>query len=206
MRLTLGLGAMLLWAATAQAQIYKWVDAKGVTHYSDQAPTTGEKVETKTFAGAPTVDLPYALAEAVRAAPVTLYTTSQCDACNQGRTMLQARGIPFSEKTVNTNDDIARLKQAGSAGQLPFLVVGRARLTGFEAGAWHGALTEASYPTERLLPSNYQYPLAEAAAPPRGPTPEEQARAAARAAAALAAEEASKKRLPPVNAAPAFQF
>ena len=202
----LGLAAVLLYAASAQAQIYKWVDAKGVTHYSDQAPTTGEKVETKTFGGGPTVDLPFALAEAVRTAPVTFYTTAQCDACNQARNMLQARGIPFSEKTVNTNDDIAKLKQAGSAGQLPFLVVGRAKLTGFEAGAWNAALSDASYPAERLLPSNYQYPLVESAAPPRGPSPEELARTAARAAAVLAAEEAGRKRLPPVNASPDFQF
>ena len=40
--------ALLLGAASgpAHAQIYKWVDAAGKTHYSDQAPATGKNLNT----------------------------------------------------------------------------------------------------------------------------------------------------------------
>lgn len=34
--------AALLWAATAAAQVYKWVDAAGVTHYSQTPPPAGD--------------------------------------------------------------------------------------------------------------------------------------------------------------------
>jgi glutaredoxin len=198
--------------AGASAQMFKWVDDKGVVHYSDTPPPPSQKkVELKSFnGGAAAADLPFELAEAVRNAPATLYTTPQCAACDQGRSLLQARGIPFAEKTVTSKDDQKMLSDAGSAGQLPLLVVGSNKLIGFESAAWTQALSDAAYPAQRMLPTNYQYAKAEPAAPPRAPTPEAQARAAARAgeAAAEAAAEAARRRQPtaPADAPPKFQF
>ena len=37
-------GFALLGAAQVHAQVYKWVDGNGVTHYSDQAPAEGKPV------------------------------------------------------------------------------------------------------------------------------------------------------------------
>ncbi|NRR34272.1 glutaredoxin family protein, partial [Oxalobacteraceae bacterium] len=186
---------------------YKWVDDKGVTHYGDAPPQNAPaktKVEVKSFdTGGGSVDLPFTLAEAVRNRPVTLYTTGQCESCDQARAMLMARGIPFREKTVNSNDDQAALKKAGSKGQLPLLLVGRTRQIGFEQGAWEVLLSDAGYPQQKMLPANYQYPPASPAAPPAQPAADEQGKAAAKAAAD---EEARRRRLPPLNAPPDFQF
>jgi glutaredoxin len=161
--------ALLLCAFGAGAQMYKWTDAKGVVHYSDQPPAAkGAKVETKALpSGARQVELPYTLAEAVRRNPVVLYTTSDCGACDDGRALLTQRGIPFAEKTVKSNDDQQKLKEAGSDGQLPLLTVGRDKRVGFEATAWNEALNNAAYPKQKMLPRNYQYPAAVSAAPPR---------------------------------------
>lgn len=41
-RLLLSALILALAAATAQAQIYRWVDANGKTHYSDAPPATGK--------------------------------------------------------------------------------------------------------------------------------------------------------------------
>ena len=193
---------LLALATTAGAQVYKWKDAKGVTHFSDTPPPPSVgKVELKSFRTGAAPALPFELAEAVKNHPVTLYTTAQCEACDQGRAMLRARGIPFTEKTVFTNADQNALKQAGSAGQLPLLLVGRARQIGFEQGAWDKALNAAAYPSQAMLPNDYQ-----AAAPaPAAPA----ARSAARpdaAAAAAAAEQAWREQLPRPSAAPDFQF
>jgi glutaredoxin len=201
--------ALLLCMAGASAQMFKWVDAKGVVHYSDTPPPPSQKkIEVKPFTGGgPAVELPYALAEAVRNNPVTLYTTADCNACDQARTLLQVRGVPFAEKTVNSNDDQQKLKEAGSPGQLPLLLVGGSKLIGFEAGAWNQALSDADYPAQRILPPTYQNPRAEAAAPPKGPSAQALARAAARAAAAAdAAETARLNREPPPDVPPGFQF
>ncbi|UGQ45342.1 glutaredoxin family protein [Massilia endophytica] len=186
----------------AQAQMYKWKDARGVTHYTDTPPPAA-RAEVKNFATGAPVSLPYELAEPARARPVTLYTTADCAACAEARNMLRARGIPFAEKTVATNEDYAALKRAGSNGQLPLLLVGRSKQIGFEQVAWDTMLTDAGYPLTRVLPQGYQWPSPTPAAPPRQPTEEEKAVAAAKVAAE---EQARLKRKPPVNAPPDFQF
>ena len=201
---------LLLAGAGASAQIYKWVDAKGVTHYSDTPPAS-KQAEVKAYGGktATLVPLPYELARAARAAPVTLYTIAKCKACDDGRALLKARGIPFSEKTVTTAADQEKLKEAGSDGQLPLLVVGRSKLLGFQLEAWNSALTNASYPVKSMLPSRYRYTEAGAAAPvAAGPSPEVLAREAARAAEAeaAAARDAEAREKKKTNTAPAFQF
>ncbi|ELX10452.1 putative glutaredoxin [Janthinobacterium sp. HH01] len=190
----------LLCFGTASAQVYKWVDGKGVTHYSDQPPPpstpTKTKVEVKSFStGVASVELPQELADAVRNRPVTLYTTAQCDGCSNGRAMLMARGIPFHEKTITSVDDQLALKKAGGNGQLPLLLVGRSKLTGFQQNSWDVLLSDAGYPLEKRLPPNYQYPAPVSAAPPPSPVPE----------APRPVEELPKP-LPPVNAPPGFQF
>jgi glutaredoxin len=189
--------ALLLCAAGAQAQMYKWTDAKGVVHFSDQPPAGDAKVETRSFAGgAPQADLPYALAEAARANPVVLYTTPDCAACDEGRALLKQRGIPFAEKTVKSNDDQQKLKQAGSDGQLPLLVVGSNKRVGFEPGAWNEALTGAAYPKQNILPGNYRYAAAAPAAPARAVVRNQEPDAAAK----------RKAPPPPDDAPPGFRF
>jgi glutaredoxin len=102
--------------------------------------------------------LPYELARAAQMAPVLLYTTARCDACDQGRALLRERGIPFTEYTVNTAEDEKRLHQvSGGKGELPLLLVGKRKITGFQAAAWQEALNSADYPRQKSLPPGYQY-------------------------------------------------
>jgi glutaredoxin len=161
---------MLLAAAgSVHAQMYKWVGPDGKVTYSDTPPPSSvKKVETKSLSGGGGVDtsnLPYELAEAVKNSPVTLYTTSKCPACDDGRKLLSNRGVPFVEKTVSTSEDIAQLKKAGGETRLPFLLVGRGKQQGFEPGAWNVALTTAGYPESSRLPKTYRNPEAQSAAP-----------------------------------------
>lgn len=195
----LALGALLaLCASGASAQVFKWKDAKGVTHYSDTPPPgSSAKVEVKALSETSSeAPLPYGLAVAVRGNPVTLFTSGGCAPCEQGRALLKGRGIPFSEKTVASAEDQQALAQAGSAGQLPLLLIGGSKLTGFEANGWNEALTAAAYPTQRTLPTGYRYPAPQPAAPPP-PPPEPKIQAAA---------PAPPKNPPAANAPPGFQF
>jgi glutaredoxin len=202
---------LLLTASAAHAQMYKWKDEKGVTHFTETPPpATAKKAEVKNYntAGAGGAALPSELADVVRARPVVLYTTSNCGAsCNMARTMLANRGIPYREKTVTTAEDFEAMKKAGSEGQVPLLLVGRSRQIGFEQGAWDNTLTEAGYPTEKMLPPGYSNPPPTPAAPPRGPSAEEAAAAKAESdRAAAAAEKSRRERDTPQNASPNFRF
>ena len=161
----------LLFIASAHAQMYKWVDSSGKVTYSDQPPPASAKAQKKSAAKGSGGDasLPYALSQATKSNPVTLYTTSSCAACDEGRALLKNRGIPFTEKTISTSADAERMKQAGGDGRLPFLMVGRNSQAGFEASSWDGALTAAGYPESSQLPANYRYAPAQAAAPAAPP-------------------------------------
>ncbi|HEY0064100.1 MAG TPA: glutaredoxin family protein [Telluria sp.] len=198
---TLGL-ALLLCMGAASAQMYKWVDAGGKTHYTDTPPpATAKTAPIKAGAGGNiAASFPYALADAVARNPVTLYTTGDCAACDSGRALLRRKGIPYTEKTVTTNADQDKLKELGGDGRLPILMVGRSKSGGFQASAWESALSLASYPERSMLPSNYQYPSPTALAPrPSNPDAE-----AVRVAAAAAEAEAARKKAE--TAAPGFQF
>jgi hypothetical protein len=201
--------ALLLCMGSAGAQVFKWVDANGKTHFSDQPPPANAKpAQMKQSAAASSgVALPYALATAARNYPVTLFTSTPCGVCDQGRTFLKTRGIPFTEKTVATDADVEKLKEAGGAGSLPFLTVGSAKATGFQAEAWTSMLNIALYPATKMLPASYQYPTPVSAAPKPAkaePDPE-----VARLAAVAEEEEKRRKEAaakPKPTTPPGFQF
>jgi glutaredoxin len=186
---------LLLCATGAQAELYKWVGPDGKVTYSDTPPPkTATQVQKKSLDGGAggNVNLPYELAEAARNNPVTLYTTSKCAPCDDGRALLKTRGIPFSEKTVNSKDDMDRLQRAGGSSQLPVLIIGSNQRSGFEPGAWGSALSAAGYPESSRLPKNYQQPQPEPAAPVK-PVAEKKA---------APAESAAKPETSPASASP----
>lgn len=197
--------ALVVAAAAAHGQTYKWKDAAGVVHYSDTPPAKGTaQVLRPDNRPEATPSLPYELARAAKLHPVTLYTTARCDACDQGRALLRARGIPFAEKTVNTAEDREQLHRAGGKDELPLLVVGNRPVTGFAAGMWNEALDAASYPRKTMLPPGYRTGASEAAAPvppprlPAPPAPDE--------AAAQAERQQPRQQPQPKKAPPDFQF
>ena len=203
--------AMLLCVGSASAQVYKWVDASGKTHFSDQPPpATAKPAQIKAGGGdSGGVSLPYALATAVRNYPVVLYTATPCAGCDQGRSLLKARGIPFTEKTVTTEADLDKLKEAGGNGSLPFLTVGKAKSIGFQTEDWTSMLNVALYPATKILPASYQYATAQPAAPK--PVKVEPDQAAVRMAAAAQEEEKRRKEAAAAKAKsstapPGFQF
>ncbi|MDY7546863.1 glutaredoxin family protein [Glaciimonas sp. Gout2] len=167
---TAGLAVCLLATSVAQAQLYKSIGADGRVTYSDIPPNSGKIVDSKSLSknsesDIDNSDLPYELAQAKKNSPVTLYTSSKCIPCDDGRKLLRNRGIPFREKTISTNNDIARLKEVAGESQLPFMVIGRNKESGFEATSWNAALSAAGYPQNNRLPKTYQNGQATAAAP-----------------------------------------
>lgn len=203
--------AALLLIGPAHAQLYKSVGPDGKVIYSDRPATSNSTPLSGRPASASSAsELPYALAQAVRAHPVTLYTTSDCLPCDDGRALLKKRGVPFQEKTVSTNDDAVALKHVGGSSTLPFLTIGKQREEGFEPGSWNKNLTAAGYPAESQLPRNYRDSAPQAAAP----RPQE---APARTASSNAATNtpntppsasSGATELPPAtgNAPPGFRF
>jgi len=173
-------------AQPAQAQLYKSVGPDGKVTYSDTPPASNQKAVEKRDIGEQisTVSLPYELAQAVRNNPVTIYTTSNCGPCQDGKSLLKTAGIPFAEKTVKTNPDMEKLQQVSGDTQLPVLIVGSQKLRGYNQAEWNAAIQKAGYPSSNMLPAAYRYPSPESAAPPvaskekEAPAPKETAKPA----------------------------
>lgn len=160
--------ALLLLANAAGAQsLFRSVGPDGRISYSDRAPAAaGGKASTERRMGAPSstppATLPYELREVASRYPVTLYTAADCAPCTSARALLSGRGIPFTERTIASNDDIAALKTLGGGGSLPLATLGSQRLRGFEEQEWQRNLDAAGYPKTSQLPANWR---AAAAAP-----------------------------------------
>jgi glutaredoxin len=141
--------------ASAAASMYRWVDKEGKVHYTDQPPPPGAAAQMEekrsVTLGVPTAAVPALLRQAMTDYPVTLYTMTACaDFCQSGRDLLKRRGVPFTEKSVVTNQDAAALRAlVGSTDKkvsVPVIQVGPKTLVGYSAGQWNDLLDAAGYP------------------------------------------------------------
>lgn len=137
--------------ADASAQTYRWVDRDGGVHYT-QAPPPPEAKEAqrKKLRGSvvESSGLPYATQIAAKNFPVILYTSSDCGApCEQARSLLVKRAVPFREIVVADQKDIDNLKKISGGTMLPFLLVGRQTQSGFLKDAYDSLLDSAAYPS-----------------------------------------------------------
>jgi glutaredoxin len=138
----------------ALAQAYRWVDKEGRVHYTDAPPPSEAKeVQKKNFrgGGVDTSSLPYATQVAAANFPVTLYTTPDCGGpCDQARSLLVKRVVPFKEVSVATQKDLDDMKKLSGSAQFPLLVVGSAKQSGFRGDLFDGLLDTAGYPSSGL--------------------------------------------------------
>jgi glutaredoxin len=146
--------------ANAQ-QIFRIVGPDGRVTFSDKPPLeTSQAAAAKAIplpgaGGTNNAALPFELREAATRYPVTLYTSPDCGPCGSGRAMLTARGIPFDERTVTTNEDIEALKRLAGVATVPFLTIGGQQLKGFSEAEWTQFLDAAGYPKTSQLPPGY---------------------------------------------------
>ena len=141
------------WLATSPAvaqTTYRWIDkASGRTVFSDQPPPPGVSAQAvKESATSGDEQLPYATRQAMEKFPVRLYTAANCiEPCRNARSLLNGRGVPFNEKMLSTEEDVAELsKRLGTDASTPSIIVGSQSFRGFEAEAWNNLLDLAGYP------------------------------------------------------------
>jgi len=138
-------------APQAGQKLYRWVDADGQIHYTDKPPPgTARAVEKKSLGDKPgTSGLPYAVQRAMKAFPVTLYSSDCGQPCTSGRRLLQQRQIPFTDKDARDPAVQAEMKKLLATEELdvPVLMVGRNPLRGWQESQWNTALDAAGYPS-----------------------------------------------------------
>lgn len=145
--------------------VYRIVGPDGRITYSDQPPPALvnprpiDSVTAKTVSNANT-QLPFVLRQVASRYPVKLYTSTGCAPCDSGRNLLNTRGIPYVEKTINTQQDAEELKRFSGATSLPFLTIGAQQIKGYSETEWTQFIDAAGYPKQSILPNTYQRPAA----------------------------------------------
>ncbi len=163
----LGLAALVgLSPGDARAQqIYRIVGPDGRVTFSDKPPLEPSARATAApsvplAAGGGDSALPFELRQVTSRYPVILYSGPGCGPCGAGRTMLSSRGVPFTEKTVTTNEDIDALGRLAGVPTLPTLTIGAQQLKGYSEVEWTQFLDAAGYPKTSQLPAGYRTPPA----------------------------------------------
>jgi glutaredoxin len=174
-------GCAALASAPASAQVFRIVGPDGRVTFSDRPPVQGSAAPAKAVplpsaAAAASVQLPLELRNATGRYPVTLYSAAECGPCNQARSFLSSRGIPFTERTISTEEDVAALQRLSGGNQLPFATIGGQQMRGFSDTEWAQYLDAAGYPKTSQLPPNYRNaPATPLVAVQRPATPQQQA-------------------------------
>jgi glutaredoxin len=141
--------ALLALPLTAASEIYRWTDAQGKVHYSDNPPPEAKAKQIKVRINS--IEGP-AVVSTVRDAPaakpkdrVRVFTAVWCGYCKKAKAYLAGRGVPFEEVDVEATDRGRReFEQIGGSG-VPVILVGNQRMDGFEAQGLEAMLAEAGW-------------------------------------------------------------
>jgi glutaredoxin len=122
----------LICTGTVSADVYKWTDAAGHTHFSDKGQTVekAEKVILK-------VDKPKTTATAV-VKQVKMYATSWCGYCKKAREHFVKNNIPYTEYNIETDAEAKREYDLFGGKGVPVIFIGQERMDGFNVASFNG--------------------------------------------------------------------
>ena len=137
------------------AELYRWVDEKGVVNYTSFPPPPNiNKMEQRKLNDnrIQTSDAPYSLQQAIKNFPITLYVTECGEPCTSARAHLAKRGIPYTEKNPQKPEEVENFKKLTGGGmQVPLLVVGRlSTIKGYQESEWDAVFDQAGYPSSPM--------------------------------------------------------
>jgi glutaredoxin len=157
------LGMTLGCADGALAQVYRIVGPDGRVTFSDRPPPDAKASPAQTLplpgggsSGHPA--LPLELRNAASRFPVVIYTGVDCVPCVSARSLLTRRGVPFTEKTVTSEEDIKALQAMAGVARVPFATIGSQHVRGFSENEWAEYLDAAGYPKASQLPPGWRNP------------------------------------------------
>lgn len=157
-------GCASLWAVAAHAQVFRVVGPDGKVTFTDRPPSDAAAapaaVVSMSGGGSSSASLPLELRNAVSRYPVTLYTSPDCGPCAAARSYLTTRGVPYTERTVTTNEDIKALASVAGEPRVPFATIGGQHVSGFSDQEYGTYLDAAGYPKTSQLPASWRNPAA----------------------------------------------
>ena len=128
----------LMLAFAASAEIYKWTDAAGKVHFSDQKPQDAKTESVRLKINSYThvtyeLSAPAATAVAPAAGNVVMYSTTWCGYCKKARAYFAANNIPYTDYDIEHSAAARRQYDAFGGRGVPVIFVGQARMNGFSS-------------------------------------------------------------------------
>jgi glutaredoxin len=165
-RLLIVFFVLILASPTFSFEIYKWVDDKGVVHFSDtpplDSPEATEEEETSSSDSNPQDNSPPAAEsqnaalepdffdileqspeapEALEEPGVEIYTTSWCVYCKKAIQFFRSKGIEFAVYDIEKDENAARRMMAFTSKRaVPFAVINGHGIQGYSEEAYEAAL------------------------------------------------------------------
>ena len=142
--LFVALGVLAISSGASAERLYKWVDQDGKVHYSATPPADTDAVQknirtggSRDSGGPDLSDKP----------AVALYVVPKCSGCDEARSYLRKRGIPFSEKNVEGDVKAQEeLKKKSGGLSVPTITIGEKVMRGYMESLLEGELDTAGYP------------------------------------------------------------
>jgi len=140
---------LLVASLPAGAGVYKWTDAQGRVHYSDNPPPEAKaqqvKVKINSIQGPALVSTIRDTSAAKAKEKVRIYTTVWCGYCKKAKAHLATRGVPYDEVDVEASErGRSEFTQLGGRG-VPVILVGNQRMDGFDASGLDAMLAGAGW-------------------------------------------------------------
>jgi glutaredoxin len=119
---------LLIASTPAGAGVYKWTDAQGRVHYSDNPPADAKaqqvKVKINSIQGPAVVSTIRDTSAAKAKDKVRIYTAVWCGYCKRAKAHLAAKRVPYDEMDVETSErGRSEFAQLGGRG-VPVILVG----------------------------------------------------------------------------------
>src|SRR4051812_14238644 len=136
-------------SAPGLAQVFKWTDANGKTHYGDSPPA--DALTKEVAITVPSYDGPVevrdwsailkrksagAVPERHAGSAVTMYMTSWCPHCKRARAYFTQRHIAFTELDVEKSEAGRKGYESLGGGGVPIILVGDKVMRGFSPNAF----------------------------------------------------------------------
>ena len=157
---------LILAGAAFSVEIYKWVDDKGVVHFSDTPPPNSSEAmeeEDASPSDPNPQENPSAAAQSPNAAvapdffdilkqspqasaapeapTVEIYVTSWCVYCSKAKQFFRSKGIEFAVYDIEKDENAARRMMAlTSKRAVPFVVINGHGIQGYSEEAYQAAL------------------------------------------------------------------
>jgi len=136
---------VLTFTLPTQAEIYKWTDAKGKSHFSGSKPANPASIENRNALEAKSLQPTPADNENQGVTPqIDLYVTSWCPYCKKAIAFLNKNNIAFNAHDIEQDINAATRKKELDPGYsgIPLAVINGATIRGFSEGTYQQALAK----------------------------------------------------------------